>query len=79
MALGLLTNETYTLNNAQFQQPLAQYVRTIMRHDIRSNIINIANKLSFIDQDLAPEHRVFVLPLTKSTKTADFIRAFKEK
>ena len=50
-----------------------------MQHGIGSNIVNIANQLSFAYRGLAPELRVFVSPPTKSTKPADFIRALEEK
>lgn len=43
VALNLLTNESYTLDNAQKCRPLAQYVRAIIRHGIGCNIIDVAN------------------------------------
>ena len=79
VALGLLTNETYSLDNARAWQPSAQYVCSIMQHDIRCNIVNVANQLSFAYRGLAPELRVFVMPPTKSTKVSDFIRALEKK
>ena len=45
MALGLLTDETYSFNDARAQRPPAQYVRTIMRHGIGCNIVDVANQL----------------------------------
>ena len=79
MALGLLTDETYTLNDARTRRLPAQYVRAIMRHGIRCNIVDVANQLSFAYRGLAPELRVFVSPPTESTKAADFICALEEK
>ena len=79
MALVLLTDEIYSLNDAWAQQPPVQYVRAILRHDIECNIVDIANQLSFAYQGLAPELQVFISPSTKSTKAADFICALKEK
>lgn len=79
MALDLLTDETYSFNNAQAQRPSAEYVCAIMRHAIGSNIVDIANQLFFAYWSLAPELWVFVSPPTKSTKAADFICIFKEK
>lgn len=79
MALDLFIDETYTLDNAWAQQLLAQYVRAIMQHCIRCNIVNIANQLSFAYQSLAPELRVFVSPSTEFTKAADFICMLEEK
>ncbi len=34
VAFDLLTDETYSLDNARAQRPPAHYVRAIMRHDI---------------------------------------------
>ena len=79
MALSLFTDETYTLDDARARRPLAQYIRTIMRHDIGCNVVDIANQLSFIYRGLAPKLRVFVSPPTESTKAADFICALKKK
>ena len=79
VALGLLTDETYSLDDAQARRPPAQYVRAIMRHGIGCNIVDIANQLSFAYRGLAPELRVFVSPPTESTKAADFIRTLEKK
>ena len=79
VALGLLTDETYSLNDARARRPPAQYVRAIMRHGIGCNIIDVANQLSFAYRGIAPEFRVFVSPPTKSTKAADFICALEKK
>ena len=79
VALGLLTDETYSLDDAHARRPPAQYVRTIMRHGIGCDIINVANQLSFAYRGLAPELRVFVSSPTESTKASDFICALEEK
>ncbi len=79
IALSLLTDKTYSLNDAHAQQPPAQYVRAIMRHGIGCNIVNITNQLSFAYRGLASELRVFVSPPTKSTKATDFIYTLEEK
>ena len=79
MALGLLTDKTYTLDDVPAQQPPAQYVRAIIRHGIRCNIVDVANQLSFAYRGLAPELRVFVSSPIESTKAADFIRTLEEK
>ena len=47
VALDLLTNEAYSLNNARARRPSAQYVRAIMQHGIGCNIVDVANQLSF--------------------------------
>ena len=47
MAVGLLTNKTYPLDNAQARRPSAQYVHIIMQYGIRCNIVDIANQLFF--------------------------------
>lgn len=79
IGLGLLTNKTYFLNNTRTRQPPTQYVRTIIRHGIGCNIVDIANQLSFAYRGLALELRVFVTPPTKTKKASDFICALKEK
>lgn len=79
VALGLLIDKTYFLNDAQACQPSAQYVRAIMQYGIGCNIIDIANQLFFAYQGLTPELRVFISPLNKLRKAADFIRTFEEK
>lgn len=55
VVLGLFTDETYSLNNAQHCQPPAQYVRAIMRHGIGCNINDVSNQLSFAYRGLALE------------------------
>ncbi len=79
VALGLLTDETYSLDDASARRPPAQYVCTIMRHGIGCNIVDIANQLSFAYRGLAPELRVFVSLPTESMKAADFICTLEEK
>ena len=79
MALDLLTDKTYSLDDAQAQRAPAQYVCTIMQHGIRCNIVDVANQLSFIYRGIAPELQVFVSPPNKSIMVADFIRALEEK
>lgn len=78
MALGLLTTESYSLDDAQRHRPPAQYVRAIIRHGIGCNIIDIANQLSFAYQGLASELRVFIPSPTSATNTSDFIRTLEE-
>ena len=79
VALGLLTDETYTLDDARAWWPPAQYIRAIMQHGIGCNIVDVANQLSFAYRDLASELRVFVSPPTESTKAADLIHALEKK
>ena len=79
VALDLLTDETYSLDDAHTRRPPAQYIRAIMRHGIGCNIVDVANQLSFAYRGLAPELRVFVMPPTESTKASDFICALEEK
>lgn len=79
MALGFFTYKTYSLNDAQARQSPAQYVRTIIQYNIRYNIIDVANQLSFAYRGLALKLQVFVSPSTESTKAADFIYALEEK
>ena len=62
IALDLLTNKTYSFDNACTQRSSAEYVCAIMRHGIGCNIIDIANQLSFACRGLAPELQVFVMP-----------------
>lgn len=79
VALGLLTDKTYTFDNAQARQFPAQYVRTIMQHGIECNIVDVANQLSFVYQGLAPKLRMFISPSTESTKAANFIYTLEKK
>ena len=79
VAFGLLTDETYFINDAHARRPPTQYVPAIMRHGIGCNIVDVANQLFFTYRGLAPELRVFVSPPTEVTKAADFIRALEEK
>lgn len=79
MALGLLTDETYSLDDVQVWRPPAQYVCAIIQHRIGCNIVDVANKLFFAYQSLALEFRVFVSPPTELTKAADFICILEEK
>lgn len=55
LALGLLIDEIYSLNNAQRRQPPAQYVRTIMRYGIGCNINDVSIQLSFTYKGLVLE------------------------
>lgn len=79
VAFGLLSDETYSVDDARFRRPPTQYARAIMQHGIGCNIIDVANQLSFAYKGLAPELRVFVMPPTKSTKASDFIHTLKKK
>lgn len=79
IALGFLTNKTYSLNNVQGLWPLTQYVYTIMQHGISCNIVDVANQLFFTYQGLTPKLRVFISPPTKLIKIPNFIHALKEK
>lgn len=47
IALGLLTNETYSVNDIHARRPPTQYVCAIMQHGIGYNIIDITNQLFF--------------------------------
>ena len=49
IALGLIMDQIYSLNNAHAWQPLAWYIQVIMHYRIDYNIIDIANQLSFIN------------------------------
>ncbi len=79
VALSLLTDETYLLEDARARRPPAQYVRAIMRHGIGCNIVDVANQLFFAYRGIAPKLKVFVSPPTESTRAADFICALEEK
>lgn len=79
VALGFLTSESYSLDDARRRRPPAQYVRAIIRHGIGCNIVDIANQLSFAYRGVAPELRIFIPPLTRTTKASDFIRLMEEK
>ncbi len=79
ITFGLLTDETYSLEDACACHPLGQYVRAIMCHGIGYNIVDVANHLSFAYRGIAPKLRVFVSLPTESTRVADFIRALEEK
>ena len=79
VALDLLIDETYTLDDVRTRRSPTQYVRAIMRHGIGCNIVNVANQLSFAYRCLVSELRVFISPPTESTKAADFICALEEK
>lgn len=79
IALSLLTDKTYSLNDARARRFPAQYIRAIMRHGIGCNIVDIANQLFFAYRSIASELRVFVLLSTKITRASDFIRVLKKK
>lgn len=79
MVLELFTDETYSLDKARARRLPVQYVCAIMRHDIKCNIVDIANQRFFAYQGIAPELRVFVLPPIKLTKATNFIRALEKK
>ncbi len=79
VALDLLTDEMYSLEDTHARRPPAQYVRAIMRHGIGYNIVDVANQLFFAYRGIAPKLRVFVSPPTESTKASDFIRALEKK
>lgn len=79
VALGFFTNETYTLDDAWAWQPLAQYVRAIMRYGIKCNIVDVVNHLFYAYQSLAPVLRVVVLHPTNSTNVAHFICTLEKK
>ena len=79
VALGLLTDETYSLEDAWRRRPPAQYVQAIIRNGIRCNITEVINQLSFAYRGLSPKLRVFVAPTTESTRAVNFIRTLEEK
>lgn len=79
MAFGLLTDEAYSLEGACYCQPPAQSFRTIIRHGLRCNIIDVANQLLFVYRGLLPELQVFINPLTNTIKVTEFIQALEEK
>ena len=79
IALSLLTDETYSLNDARIRRPATWYVCNIMRYGIGCNIVNVTNELFFAYQGLALEFQVFVFPLTEFLKASDFIWIFEEK
>lgn len=79
MALRLLINETYFLEDAYYCRPLIQYVCVILCHKLGCNIIDVANQLSFAYKGLAPNFRVFITPSIDTTKATDFIQALEEK
>lgn len=64
VVFGLITDETYSFNDAWAQQPPAQYVRAIMQYGIGYNIVDVANQLFFAYQSLVPKLRVFISSLT---------------
>ncbi len=47
MALGLLTDNTYSNDDTHARRPPAQYVHAIMRHSIGCNIVDVVNQVSF--------------------------------
>lgn len=54
IALGFLTDKTYSFNKLQAYWLSVQYVYAIMWYDIDCNIIDIENQLSFAHQELVP-------------------------
>ena len=62
VTLSLLTDETYSLNDACAWRSLAQYICAIMQHGIGCNIVDVANQLSFAYQGLAQSFE-FLSPL----------------
>ena len=79
IAFGVLTSESYSLDDAWRCRPPAQYVRAIIQHGIGCNIVDIANQLSFAYRGVAPELRIFLPPPYHTTKASDFICLMKEK
>lgn len=79
MAFGLLTDETFFLEETSCHQPLAQYVCAIIYHGLGYIIVDIANQLSLAYRGLALELRLFITSSTNITKATDFICTFKEK
>lgn len=77
VALELLTDETYFLDDAHTQQTSAKYVCSIMQYGIGCNIVDVTNHLSFAYKSLAPELQVFISLPIESTKAADFIRVLE--
>lgn len=73
IALEVLTNEAYSLEDTHYHQALAQYVCIIICHGLGCNIVDISNQLSFAKRGLATELRVFITPLTDTSKATDFI------
>lgn len=47
ITLSLLTNKTYSFNNVQARQLLAQYIHAIIQYGIGCSIVNIANQFFF--------------------------------
>lgn len=79
MVLGLLTDKTYSLNNAWARQLPAQYIYVIIHYRIGYNIVDIANQLFFTYQRIAFKIRVLVILSTKAIKVLDFICALEKK
>lgn len=73
VALELLTDEAFFLEDTYCHQPLAQYICAIIYYRLRFNIVIIANQLSFAYRGLALELQVFVTSFINITKATNFI------
>lgn len=79
IALDLLTNKTYLVNNTQARQTSAQYIHTIMQYRICCNIVDIANQLSFVYRKITSKLKVYILLSIETIEASEFIRALEEK
>lgn len=79
VALNLLTDKTYSLDNTRAQRPSAQYVPAIMCRGMGYNIVKITNRLCFAFYGITPELRVLISLSIEAMRASDFIHTLKEK
>ena len=79
VALMKLTNEKYTLKDAQNQQQLAKYVQAIVHHAKGADIEAVYNQLIFAYESIAVELQVFVNSSTLTSTILDFIQMLEVK
>ena len=77
--LSKLTNEKYTLKDAQNQREPTEYVQTMIRYAKGANINQVYNQLIFAHKQIVLELRFMVDLPTKATLVAQYIQALDIK
>lgn len=79
VAFSKLTNEKYTIKNAQSHWELAMYVQAIVYHAKGASINQVYNQLIFAHEHIEPKFRFMVDLLTKATLVAQYIQTLEIK
>lgn len=78
-AFSKLTNEKYTIKNAQNHWELATYVQAIVCHAKGASINQVYNQLIFAHEHIESKFRFMVDLLTKATLVAQYIQTLEIK